>query len=61
MKDGAKLTTRYSLLMPDATKQKTRKGAEIPIPTRKEFYADLDKVVKAPVPPRQKKAAPPTG
>lgn len=33
-------------------KQTTPKGAEIPVPTRKEFYGNLDKMVKAPVPAR---------
>jgi hypothetical protein len=48
MKEGIRLTTRYPPLMGKASsKQKTPKGAEIPIPTRKEFYSDLDKVVKA--------------
>jgi hypothetical protein len=42
--------------MPDPPKQKTPKGAEIPIPTRKEFYSDLDKVVKAPAPAKAAKA-----
>lgn len=34
---------------PDRSKQKTPKGAEIPVPKRKEFYGNLDKMVKAPV------------
>lgn len=38
---------------PDRSKQKTPKGAEIPVPKRKEFYADLDRMVKAPTPPRK--------
>jgi hypothetical protein len=37
-------------------KQTTPKGAEIPVPKRKDFYANLDKMVKAPVP--AKKAGP---
>jgi hypothetical protein len=41
----------------NAAKQKTSKGAEIPIPTRKEFYSDLDKVVKAPVPAKKERAS----
>jgi hypothetical protein len=41
--------------MPKAqpTRQKTPKGAEIPVPKRKEFYGNLDKMVKAPVPERR--------
>jgi hypothetical protein len=38
--------------MPKPTTQKTPKGAEIPVPTRKEIYGNLDKMVKAPVPAR---------
>jgi hypothetical protein len=45
--------------MPKAPpKQKTPKGAEIPVPTRKEFYANLDKMVKAPVPVKRKPTTP---
>jgi hypothetical protein len=35
---------------PDQPTQKTPKGAEIPVPKRKEFYGNLDKMVKAPPP-----------
>jgi hypothetical protein len=38
--------------------QKTPKGAEIPVPTRKEFYADLDRVVKATAPSKKEKPPP---
>ncbi|MEO8898993.1 MAG: hypothetical protein ABI352_00765 [Candidatus Dormibacter sp.] len=38
--------------------QKTPKGAEIPVPKRKEFYGNLDKMVKAPVSPAKKGPAP---
>jgi len=34
-----------------ATEQYTPKGLKIPIPTRGEFDANLDKVLKAPPPP----------
>jgi hypothetical protein len=33
--------------------QKTPKGAEIPVPKRKEFYANLDKMVKARPPAKE--------
>jgi hypothetical protein len=34
-----------------ATEQYTPKGLKIPIPTRGEFDANLDKLIKAPAPP----------
>ena len=33
--------------------QYTPKGLKIPVPTRGEFDANLDKVLKAPAPPRK--------
>jgi hypothetical protein len=39
----------------ETPKQKTPKGTEIPVPMRKEFYGNLDKVVKAPARPADKK------
>ena len=41
--------------MPKTPTQKTPKGAEIPVPKRKEFYGNLDKMVKAPVPAKERK------
>lgn len=38
--------------------QKTPKGTEIPVPKRKEFYGNLDKVVKAPPRPENRKDQP---
>ncbi len=34
-----------------ATEQYTPKGLKIPVPTRGEFDANLDKLIKAPAPP----------
>jgi hypothetical protein len=44
-----------------ATEQYTPKGLKIPIPTRGEFDANLDKLIKAPAPPSRyrKKPRPP--
>ena len=43
----------YALLMPKAEKdeQYTPRGEKIPVPTRGEFDANLDKLLKAPPPP----------
>jgi hypothetical protein len=45
--------------MADPPKQKTPKGTEIPVPTRRDFYSDLDKMVKASAPGKKDKAATP--
>jgi hypothetical protein len=38
--------------------QKTPKGHEIPVPTRKQVFRDLEKVAKAPKRPRGRAARP---
>jgi hypothetical protein len=43
---------------PPPEKQTTPKGAEIPVPKRKEFYGNLDKMVKAPALPKTKDRSP---
>jgi hypothetical protein len=47
--------TRYPLLMPkkEPELQTTPKGTPIPTPTRGEFDANLDKLLKAPKPPKK--------
>jgi hypothetical protein len=35
---------------PDEAKQKTEKGLEIPVPTRKQVEDDLNKILKKPSP-----------
>jgi hypothetical protein len=46
--------------MPKAPpKQTTPKGKEIPIPKRKDFYANLDKMVKAPLPAKKERTTQP--
>jgi hypothetical protein len=46
---------RYPLLMAkqEPDEQYTPKGLKIPVPTRGEFDANLDKVLKAPAPPKK--------
>jgi hypothetical protein len=45
---------RYPLPMPESPKvQKTPEGYEIPVPTRGEFDANLDKLLRAPQPPKR--------
>jgi hypothetical protein len=41
----------------EETEQTTPKGAKIPVLKRKDFYANLDKMVKAPSPPGKPKTA----
>ncbi len=50
----------YPLPMPkeSATDQYTPKGLKIPIPTRGEFDANLDKLIKAPAPPSRYRKKP---
>jgi hypothetical protein len=49
--------TRYPVLMPktEQGEQYTPKGLKIPVPTRGEFDANLDKLLKAPPPPSRYK------
>jgi hypothetical protein len=46
---------RYPLLMTrqEPDEQYTPKGLKIPVPTRGEFDANLDKMLKAPPPPKK--------
>jgi hypothetical protein len=37
----------------DQPKQKTPKGLEIPVPTRKQVEDDLNKILKKPSPPKR--------
>ena len=42
----------------EATEQYTPKGLKIPVPTRGEFDANLDKLIKAPAPPSRYRKKP---
>lgn len=39
---------RKSLMRPGERKQKTRKGLEIPVPSRNEFFGPLEKATRTP-------------
>jgi hypothetical protein len=51
------VTYPWSLMDEKEPTQRTPAGAEIPIPTRKDVFGDLDKAMR-PVPPKSRKRRP---